>query len=169
MYRVFLIYKPKKLIVTKEIDKDIRKEFSSFELLNSYKSKKGLKSKVDNLALRYKIEDVDYRVPVNKPVPQKRFHEYTAEQQQEISRKISESKKGKPRDLETRMKISRSLRVSGIKRDRTLAEKLMYTAFRTKLGYKYRWIVNIYNGQLKQIPVNLNPPDGWIYRKSSGF
>jgi hypothetical protein len=166
---VFLIYKPKKLIVTKEIDKDIRKEFSSFELLNTYKTKKGLKSKVDNLALRYKIEDVDYRVPVNKPVPQKRFHEYTPEQQKEISRKISESKKGKPRDLETRIKISKSLRVSQIKRNRTQAEKLMYTAFRTKLGYKYRWIVNKYTGDLKQIRLNQDPPEGWMFRKHGGM
>ena len=96
MYRVFLIYKPKKLIVTKDTDREIRKNYSSFELLNTYKTKQRLRAKVENLALRYKIdkEDIEYTFYLHIPPPLKSITSRPIEEQLAIGRKISEAKKG---------------------------------------------------------------------------
>jgi len=166
MYRVFIIYKPKKLIVTKELDREIRKEYSSFELLNTYKSRKGLKKKVENLALRYKIDDIDYRayIPGDNLIP---INTRPIEEQKIIRSRISAGRKGVKMSEEWKRKISASIK--GIKRHRTPAEKLMYASFRSKLGYKYRWIVNMITGEKKQLPLGLEPPSGWIFRRASGL
>ena len=164
MIRVFIIYKPKKLIVTKETDRDLRKEFSSFELINTYKTRRGIKEKVNNLAVRYKVTDIDYRlyIPGRKMIA---ITDRPIEQQLEIGRKISAAKKGFKMSEEWKAKISAANK--GRKVVRTQAEKLMYASFRTKLGYRFKWITDPYTGQNKQLPLDKPLPEGFIYGRSN--
>lgn len=163
MYRVFLIYKPKKLIVTKETDREIRKNYSSIELLNTYKTKKKLRAKVENLALHNKIakEDIEYTFYLHIPPPLRSITSRPIEEQLAIGRKISEAKKGFKMSEEWKAKISAANK--GRKVVRTPAEKAMYAAFRTKTGYKYKWITNPYTGQNKQLRLSDPLPKDFIY------
>lgn len=163
MYRVFLIYKPKKLVVTKDTDREIRKNYSSFELLNTYKTKQRLRAKVENLALRYKIDkqDIEYTFYLHIPPPLKTITSRPIEEQLAIRKKISEAKKGFKMSDEWKAKISAANK--GRKVVRTQAEKLMYASFRTKRGYKFNWITDPYTGKNKQLRLGDPLPEGFIY------
>ena len=163
MIRVFIIYKPKKLIVTKETDRDLRKEFSSFELINTYKTRRGIKEKVNNLAVRYKVTDIDYRlyIPGRKMIA---ITDRPIEQQLEIGRKISAAKKGFKMSEEWKAKISAAHR--GKKIVRTTEQKIMYASYRTKTGWKYKWATNPYTGQNKQIALGKPLPEGFVYGRN---
>jgi len=163
MYRVFLIYKPKKLVVTKETDREIRKNYSSFELLNTYKTKKKLRAKAEELASNYKIakEDIEYTFYLHIPPPLRPITSRPIEEQLAIRKKISEAKKGFKMSDEWKAKISAANK--GRKVVRTPAEKLMYAGFRTKAGYKFKWITNPYTGQNKQLRLGDPLPEDFIY------
>ena len=97
--------------------------------------------------------------------PPKPISSLPPEKYAEACRKISESKKGKPRDEETRRKISAGLK--GIKRERTKAEKAMYASFRSKLGKHYKWITDPYSGINKQLKEDQPLPEGFVFGRTT--
>ncbi|NBW23070.1 MAG: hypothetical protein EBR82_85515, partial [Caulobacteraceae bacterium] len=165
LIRIFIVYKPKFIYITKEIDREVRQKFGTSEIILTLKKTRGIMAHIAKLKQTYKVDDVRYGffIPTSLPPP-KPISSLPPEKYAEVCRKISESKKGKPRDEETRRKISAGLK--GIKRERTKAEKLMYASFRSKLGKHYKWIFDPYSGQEKQIGVDEPLPEGFLFGRS---
>ena len=165
LVRIFIVYKPKFIYVTKETDREVRQKFGTSEMILTLKKTRGIMAHIAKLKQTYKIDDVRYGffIPTSLPPP-KPISSLPPEKYAEVCRKISESKKGKPRDEETRRKISAGLK--GIKRPRTSAEKAMYASFRSKLGKHYKWIFDPYSGKERQIGVEDLLPEGFIFGRS---
>ena len=166
MIKIYVVYKPKFLLVTKEGDREVRVKYGMSEVVMTLKKTRGIMAHLAKLKRTYQTEEVkyDHFIPTSLPPP-KPISSLPPEKYAEVCRKISESKKGKPRDEETRRKISAGLK--GIKRPRTSAEKAMYASFRSKLGKHYKWIFDPYSGKERQIGVDEPLPEGFIFGRST--
>ena len=170
MIRIFLAHNPKKLIVTKETERDLRCEYKSFELVATYKAKKGVHAFIRDKMKVYGVpfEDVDVRFFMFWGCTHKldlvnKSDEYRAE----FNRRVSEGRKGVKHSEETKAKMSASMKG---KKKNFSAEHIEYLK---RNGVEQRrkaanhntkkWIYDPYTWENKRIKPDDPLPEGWMY------
>ncbi len=170
MIRIFLAHNPKKLVVTKQTERELRAEYKSFELVATFKAKKGVHAFVRKLMSTYGVsfDNVDVRFFMFWGCTHKldlvnKSDEYRAE----FNRKVSEGRKGVKHSEQTKAKMSASMK--GKKKNfspETLEALRRNAAMQRKKAAGHsttRWIYDPYTHQNKRIKPGDPLPDGWMY------
>ena len=172
MIRYFLTNNPRKLVVTKETDKELRASgaYKNFELVNTFKNNRGVHAFTRKLMSQYNIafEDVDVRffmfwgckvgIDYSTKSP-----EWFA--QDKITR--SNARKGKKYSAEHRAAIGRGQpkKKNWTEENRQKLRENTIRNFHRKLKElgPLKWIYDPYTGDTSRIPLNKQPPEGWLY------
>jgi len=170
MIRIFLSYNPKKLIVTKETERELRGEYKSFELVATFKAKKGVHAFVRKQMSIYDVpfDDVDVKFFMFWGCTHKldlvnKSDEYRAE----FNRRVSEGRKGVKHSDETKAKMSAGMKgkkknfspehIEYLKRNAAVQRRKFASHGTSK------WIYDPYTWQNKRIKPGDPLPEGWLY------
>ena len=170
MIRIFLAHNPKKLVVTKETERELRSEYKSFELIATYKAKKGVHAFIRDKMKTYGVpfENVDVRFFMFWGCTHKLdLVNKSDESRAEFNRRVSEGRKGVKHSEETKAKMSASMKgkkknfspehLEALKRNAVLQRR------KTAGHSTMKWIYDPYTHENKRIKPGDPLPDGWMY------
>ena len=170
MIRIFLSHNPRKLIVTKETEKEVRADFRNIELVNTYKNNRGVHAFVRKMMKTYNVpvEDVVVRFFMFWGLTEGRntvkSEQWLANIRASlIGRKLSEEHKAKIGALHRGKKKNFSPEFRAYLRERT---KRLATEKLKQMG-RLRWIYEPYTGEASRISEFAQLPEGWMYGRPS--